>query len=264
MVCAGYLAGCGGSSSNSIAINSGGAGDYASPGYNADGVVTSTPNSSAPAFAPTGAATAHSSAATAAADKLTSAATPGNNAYMVGPLDVLDVTVFKVPDLAKTVQVSDDGNINYPLVGDIHAAGKTARQIEQELKQKLGAKYLRDPQVTVLIREYNSQRVTIEGSVKTSGVFSIKGRTSLMQVLAMAGGVDDSTASGDVVLFRKIDGTRSAARFDTDAIKKGTSEDPELQPGDVIVVDTSATKLALSNIMKVLPLAGTAAMFSGL
>jgi polysaccharide export outer membrane protein len=169
-----------------------------------------------------------------------------------------------VPDLAKTVQVADDGTINYPLIGDIHAAGKTAKQLEQELTQKLGAKYLRDPQVTVLIKEYNSQRVTVEGSVKTSGVYGIKGTTSLMQILAMAGGIDDNTASGAVVVFRTIDDVRSVARFDTDAIKKGTAEDPELAPGDVIVVDTSATKVAMENILKVVPLATTAAIFSGL
>lgn len=255
-VCAACLGGCAGSSSNTASV---GAGGYDASGRYSDNVASA---SNATAFAPTAAAVAHSDAATTAADKLTSAAKPGNSAYMIGPLDVLDVSVFKVPDLQKTVQVAEDGTINYPLVGDIHAAGKTAKEVEQELTHKLGAKYIRDPQVTVLIKEYNSQRVTIEGSIKTSGAYGLKGATSLMQVLAMAGGIDDSIASGDVVIFRTIDGTRSAARFDADAIRKGNAEDPELQPGDVIVVDTSATKLALSNILKVLPLATTAAVFS--
>jgi len=256
--CAGFLADCAASSSNTTALNA--------PEYTSSGAVDSygSSASSSTAFAPTAAAAAHSTAASEAADKLTSAARPGNSAYMIGPLDVLDVQVFKVPDLAKTVQVADDGTINYPLIGDIHAAGKTAKQLEQELTQKLGAKYLRDPQVTVLIKEYNSQRVTVEGSVKTSGVYGIKGTTSLMQILAMAGGIDDNTASGAVVVFRTIDDVRSVARFDTDAIKKGTAEDPELAPGDVIVVDTSATKVAMENILKVVPLATTAAIFSGL
>ena len=72
-----------------------------------------------------------------------------------------------------------------------------------------------------MIKEYNSQRVTVSGSVKTSGVYAIKGNTSLMQVIAMAGDVDTSTDSGDVVVFRTIDGQRSAAKFDIDAIKAG-------------------------------------------
>ncbi len=227
MVCVACLGGCGSSSSS-----------------------TST------AFAATPAAEA--------AAKLTSVATPGNSAYRIGPLDVLDVSVFKVPDLTKTVQVADDGTIDYPLVGDVPAAGKTAHQLERDLMQKLGGKYLRSPQVSVFVREYNSQRVTVEGSVKTTGVFAIKGRTSLIQVVAMAGGIDTTVASGDVVVFRTIDGKRSAARFDVEAIKKGEAEDPEVEPGDVVVIDTSSTKVALNNVLRFLPVATSAVVFAPL
>ena len=241
----------------------GGAGDSSSVGYNSDGSLTSNTSSVANAFAPTGAAV-HSAAASQAADALTSVAKPGNAAYKIGPLDVLDVTVFKVPDLAKTVQVAEDGTINYPLIGEVPAAGKTAHELEQSLTAKLGAKYLRDPQVTVMIKEYNSQRVTVSGSVKTSGVYAIKGNTSLMQVIAMAGDVDTATDSGDVVVFRTIDGQRSAARFDIDAIKAGRAADPQVEPGDVVVVDSSATKVALHNVLMALPLATTAAVFAAM
>ena len=79
----------------------------------------------------------------------------GNEAYKIGPLDVLDVTVLKVPDLSKTVQVDRNGNITYPLIGEIPAAGKTARELARELVQRLGAKYLRSPQITVTIKQYN-------------------------------------------------------------------------------------------------------------
>jgi polysaccharide biosynthesis/export protein len=257
------LAGCAGSSGNFAAVN--GAGDTGSPGYNADGSVSSTASAGTTAFAPTASATAvHSSAASQAADALTSVAKPGSSAYKIGPLDVLDVTVFKVPDLAKTVQVADDGTINYPLIGDIAAAGKTAKELEHDLTKKLGAKYIRDPQVTVFVKEYNSQRVTVSGAVKTSGVYSIKGNTSLMSVIAMAGDVDTTVDSGDVVVFRTIDGTRSAAKFDIDAIKAGKSVDPEVEPGDVVVVDSSSTKVALHNVLMALPLATTAAVFAGI
>jgi polysaccharide biosynthesis/export protein len=204
---------------------------------------------------------AENSRAAESAKRLTAAATPGNGAYKIGPLDVLDISVFKVPDLSKTVQVGDDGNITYPLVGDVPAAGRTTHQVEQELAQRLGAKYLRSPQVTVLVREYNSQRVTVEGSVKTPGVYAMKGRTSLVQALAMAGGIDSTVGSGDVVVFRIVDGKRSAARFDFEAITKGKAEDPELQPDDVVVADTSDAKVVLHNILGVLPLATAGAIF---
>jgi polysaccharide biosynthesis/export protein len=226
IACAACLGGCGGSLSGNISANS---------------------------FAPTPAAEA--------AAKLTASGTRGNSAYKIGPLDGLEISVFKVPDLTKAVQVSDDGTINYPLVGQVEAAGKTAKELEHDLAEKLGAKYIRDPQVTVLIRDYNSQRVTVEGGVKTTGVYALKGRTTLSQALAMAGDVDAAIASGDIVIFRTIDGKRSAARFDFDDIRSGKVEDPELQPGDVIVADTSATKIALNNVMKLLPLATSAAIF---
>jgi polysaccharide biosynthesis/export protein len=203
----------------------------------------------------------HEAALAQAADKFTAGATPGNNAYKIGPLDVLDVQVFQVPDLTRSVQVADTGVINYPLVGEIRAAGKTAHQLELDLAKKLGDKYLQSPQVTVFIKEYNSQRVTVEGSVKNTGIFPLKGQTTLMQALALAGDVDINVASGDVVIFRTIDGKRSAARFEFDSIKTGKTQDPELQPGDVIVVDTSASKVALQNFLRILPVAGAAASF---
>jgi polysaccharide biosynthesis/export protein len=195
------------------------------------------------------------------AAKITSTATPGNSAYKIGPLDLLEITVFRVPDLTKTVQVSDMGTIEYPLVGEVKAAGKTAHEIEKDLEQKLGGKYIRSPQVTVLIKEYNSQRITIEGSVKTPGIYPMKGPTSLVQAIALSGGVDATVASGDIVIFRTIDGVRSAARFDIDSVKKGDAPDPELQPNDLVIVGTSDTKLALNNVLRVLPLATSAAIF---
>jgi polysaccharide biosynthesis/export protein len=254
VVCAAWVAGCAGSS-NSGAPTSGGLGDTAAPNYSSDSAAA-TPAT----FTPTAGAV-HSAPAAEAAAKLTSAATPGSSAYKIGPLDVLDVSVFKVPDLSKTVQVDEDGTITYPLIGQVHAAGRTAHDLEVDLKQKLGEKYLRSPQINVLVKEYNSQRVTISGAVKTTGVYAIKGRTTLLQVISMAGDIDNSTASGDIVVFRTIDSQRSAARFDADSIKNGKAEDPEVLPGDVIVVDTSGTKVVLSNVLRVLPLATSAAIF---
>jgi polysaccharide biosynthesis/export protein len=254
LVCAAWVAGCAGSS-NSAAPAAGGLGDNGGPSY------TSESGVAAPAtFTPTAAAV-HSTPAAEAAAKLTSAATPGSNAYKIGPLDVLEVAVFKVPDLSKTVQVGEDGTITYPLIGQVHAAGRTAHDLEVDLKQRLGEKYLRSPQINVLVKEYNSQRVTISGAVKTTGVYAIKGRTTLLQVIAMAGDIDVSTASGDIVVFRNVDGQRTAARFEAEPIKNGKADDPEMLPGDVIVVDTSATKVALSNVLRVLPLATSAAIF---
>src|SRR5687768_12757963 len=116
--------------------------------------------------------------------------------YAIGPLDVLEITVFKVPDLSKTVEVSDTGSINLPLVGEVPAAGRTAQQLERDLTVRLGGKYLQNPQVTVYVKDHKSQRVTIQGAVKAPGMFPLSGRTTLLQGIALAGGrdkVSDST-----------------------------------------------------------------------
>ena len=106
-------------------------------------------------------------------------------------MDVLDISVFQVPELTKSVQVADTGTINLPLLGEVVVAGRTAQQVERDLTTKLGAKYLQNPQVTVFVKEYNSHQVTIQGEIKKPGVFPLKGSTSLLQLIALAGGFED-------------------------------------------------------------------------
>ena len=165
--------------------------------------------------------------------------------------------MFNVPDLSKTVQVAETGTVNLPLVGEVPAAGKTAQQLERELTAKLGAKYLQNPQVTVLVKENNSHKVTIEGAVKSPGVYPMKGETTLLQSMAMAGGLDPNSDS-TVLLLRNNGGKRSAGKFDIAAIQNGNADDPAIQSGDVLVVGTSAIKAGFNNILKALPLVGIA------
>ena len=188
-----------------------------------------------------------------AADKLTSAATPGNSGYKIGPLDVIEFSVYKVPDLKRTVQVAETGTVNLPLVGEVEAAGRTAHEVERDLAGQLGKTYLQSPQVTVLVKEYNSQRVTVEGAVKRPGVYPLRGKTSLLQVIATAQGLD-TVSDTTVVVFRHIEGKRLAARFDVDQIRSGQTTDPAIQSGDVVVAPTSAMKGAFETILKSLPL----------
>jgi polysaccharide export outer membrane protein len=201
--------------------------------------------------------TAHSAdtkPAARAAEKLTSAATPGSNGYKIGPLDVIEFSVFKVAELARTAQVSEVGTVNLPLVGEVQVAGKTAQEMERDLARKLGAKYLQSPQVTVLVKEYNSQRVTVEGAVRKPGVYPIRGKTTLLQVIATAEGLD-SQSDTTVVVFRQVEGKRMAARFDVGQIRSGQSGDPAIQSGDVVVAPTSATKATFDVILRSLPIA---------
>jgi len=179
--------------------------------------------------------------------------------YKIGAQDVLDVSVFKVPELSKNVQVADIGTINLPLVGEVPVAGKTAQEVERDLTSRLGTKYLQNPQVSVYVKEHNSQSMTVEGAVKKPGVYPIKGKTSLLQSLAYAGGLEPNSDS-TVVVFRYTDGTRTAARFEVDNIQSGQAEDPVLQGGDVVVVGTSAIKETFNNVLRILPAVGAFAL----
>lgn len=187
------------------------------------------------------------------ADAFASAAAPGSAGYKIGPLDVLDISVFKAPELARSVQVAETGTINLPLVGEIAAAGRTAQEVERDLAKKLGAKYMQSPQVTVYVKEYNSQRVTVEGAVKKPGIYPLRGRTTLIQSLAMAEGLDPSSDSSNVVVFRRVDGKRFAAKFDVAQIRAGQAEDPVIVQGDMIVANASAMKAVWQDLLRALP-----------
>ena len=194
-----------------------------------------------------------------APDAPTSAAMSVSGADKIGPTDVLDISVFQVPELTKSVQVSESGTVNLPLVGEISVAGQSAQEVERALTASLGAKYVKNPQVTVYVKDYNSSRVTITGEVKNPGVFPIKGSTSLVQLVAMAGGLGDSSDQ-TVLVLRQSNGKRSAAKFDVSAIQNGEAEDPILQPGDQILAGTSVIKKGFNTILKALPLAGVFTM----
>lgn len=185
--------------------------------------------------------------------RLTAATDPSSSAYKIGPLDLLDITVFRVPELSKSVQVAATGTINLPLVGEVPAAGRTARDVERDLTKRFGGKFLQSPQVNVTIKEYNSQRVTIDGAVKKPGVYPIRGETTLLQLIATAEGLTD-TAQTEIAVFRKSDGKNQAAKFDVDQIRSGSAKDPEIMEGDLIVVSDSSLKTTYQGLLKALPI----------
>jgi polysaccharide export outer membrane protein len=189
-----------------------------------------------------------------AASKYVATSTPGATGYLVGPQDVLDITVFQAPDLSKTLQVAEDGTLNLPLTGQMMAAGKSPSKLEREIATRLNARYMKSAQVTVFVKEYNSQRVTVEGAVKSPGVFPLRGHETLMQVIAKGGGLDRQVSSSNVVIFRTVDGTQTVTRYDLDSIRSG-APDPQILPGDVIVVDDSMAKQGLQVFLRLTPLA---------
>lgn len=184
----------------------------------------------------------------------------GVSAYQIGAQDLLEITVFNVPELSKTLQVADTGTINFPLLGEVPVAGKTARQVEQDLTARLGADYLQNPQVTVYVKENNSRNITISGAVKKPGVYPLTTRTSLLQAIAIAEGFGES-AESTVLVLRGTGRKQSAAKFDIAAIQSGRMADPTLQAGDRVVVGESAIKKGFNTFLKAVPMIGTFALF---
>lgn len=127
--------------------------------------------------------------------------------YVIGPEDVLDVEVFNVPELTKTVRVANDGTISLALLGRVRAAGLTADQLRRDLEQRWGQTYLQSPQVIVFIREFHAQPVSVIGAVEKPGVYELKGPRSLIEVLSMAGGLARTgTAAGRTLIVTRRGG----------------------------------------------------------
>ncbi len=175
--------------------------------------------------------------------------------YVIAPQDKLNINVFKEKDLSLTdVQVDASGQISFPLIGDLHAAGKTAQQLAQDIALRLSEKYLQSPQVSVVVSQSVNLKVTVEGEVKTPGVFQMPGRTTLMQVIAMAGGPGETANLHKVAIIRSINGKRTALLCDYVTIRDGRSIDPVIKGEDVVVMDGSSSKSAWNSLMKSLPL----------
>lgn len=174
--------------------------------------------------------------------------------YPIGVGDKLSLRVFQVPDLSFDELVVDtSGDIHLPLIGSVRATGMTANQLAAEVAARLSAQYLRNPQVTVAVREAASQKITVDGAVTKPGVYTMRGGTSLLQAVAMAEGPTRVADLTNVALFRTIDGQRSVALFDLAAIRQGRAADPVVLGDDVIVVDTSRMSVALREIVAALP-----------
>ena len=168
--------------------------------------------------------------------------------YRVAPMDVLEVTVYDAPNLSRPAQVSASGYISLPLIGDVKATGKTTDQLQTDIASRLRKDLMQSPQVFVTVKEYNSQRVTVDGAVKAPGVFPLKGKTTLVEAVAQAGGLNEMGSPSSVYVLRQVDGKKMAARFDLNEIRKGQKQDPVMQAGDIVMVDESGSKVMFKNL----------------
>jgi polysaccharide biosynthesis/export protein len=165
--------------------------------------------------------------------------------YVIGPEDVLDISVWSNQELTRTVPVRPDGKISLPLLNDIQAAGLTPMDLRETLTKGL-TQYIPKPSVSVLVREIHSFKVTVLGQVKTPGRYELKGRATVLDVLAMAGGLNEFAARNRILVLRNDGGAERQIRFPYDKLtsrpsngasaKDGGDTNFCVQPGDVVVV----------------------------
>lgn len=178
-----------------------------------------------------------------------------SNAYLVGPFDKLAIDVFGIEDLSdKEVQVDASGRISFPLAGVVEVAGLTPGEIETVLTQRLREAYVRNPQVTVNLKETVSQVVTIEGEVREPGLYPVIGRMTLLRAIARAKGTTEFSKLNNIMIFRTVNGQKLAALYNLGAIRKGNYSDPEIYANDVIVVSDSKARRVFKDLLSTAPL----------
>jgi polysaccharide export outer membrane protein len=161
-----------------------------------------------------------------------------DSAYVIGSNDVLSVSVWKEPDISRSVPVRSDGKISLPLVGELQASGETPRQLEQEITKRL-QNYISEPEVTVIVTDSKSQKVNILGMVARPGAYLLTSNTTVLDAIAMAGGFKDFAKQKSVYVLRQApDGTQQRMPFNYKDVIKGKSaeQNVRLQAGDTVVI----------------------------
>lgn len=166
-----------------------------------------------------------------------SAETKPAHAYIIQPGDILIVSVWKERDLQSEIAVRPDGGLNFPLVGEIMASGKTIEQLQKELADKL-TKYVPDPVVTVSVKQSSGNKIYVVGKVNRPGEFIAYRNMDVMQALSMSGGPTPYASVNKIKILRRVNGEQKVFLFKYSRVEKG--EDLEqnivLQGGDVVVV----------------------------
>lgn len=166
--------------------------------------------------------------------------------YRIGANDLLEIDVYGVSDLKRTVRVNSTGMVSLPLIGSIKLLGMSAQQAEAAIAKSYGEKYLQDPQISVFIREFTTQRVTIEGAVARPGIYPLTGQITLLRAMALAGGRGSLANLENVMVYRtEPDGKLSSAMYDMERIGSGEIPDPVILPEDVIVVQRKPARVFL-------------------
>jgi polysaccharide export outer membrane protein len=160
-------------------------------------------------------------------------------ASTLGPGDVLEVKVYDEVELSGIFAVGSSGTINYPLVGKVEVSGFTSSDVADTIQQKLSEKYLKNPQVSIVIREYNSKKVSVFGEVNKPGTFKFEDSMTVIQAVSMAGGFTKTASKNQTNVTRFESGEEKKYFVPVEAIAEGKTKNFFLRPGDIIYVPES-------------------------
>ena len=173
-------------------------------------------------------------------DKLSNAV---GSEYVIGAEDLLDITVWRNPDLSRQVQVRPDGRISMPIIRDVVAVGKTPTKLAEEMMNRL-KEYVQNPVVAVTLKEVNSSNIFLLGEVANPGKYPLKSKTTLLQGITIAGGFKETAARNQIVIFRFTEVApglkRFTASYDDIVLRSGIADNFELKPGDTLVVPSES------------------------
>lgn len=181
--------------------------------------------------------------------------TSAERPYLIGPYDKLSVNVYGAEDLSvEEVQADASGRIALPLVGSVEASGKTPVEMADAIEAALRGRYVRNPQVSVNVKEAVSQLITVDGQVQQPGMYPVVGSMTLQRSIATAKGLSEFAKLSDVVVFRTVNGQRMAALYNLEAIRRGYYPDPPVYARDVVVVGDSPSRRLFRDVLAAAPL----------
>ena len=163
----------------------------------------------------------------------------GGSDYKVGRQDLLEIKVFDLDELNQTVRVADDGSITVPLLGRLQVAGLTKGELEALIARLLEERFVRDPQVTIFVKEYESKKVAVSGAVKKPGTYEMLGEKTLLEMISQAGGLDAEPGK-QIYIFRQNNEGGEAQRLAVDldrlVYRAEAALNVALAPGDIVYV----------------------------
>jgi polysaccharide biosynthesis/export protein len=180
--------------------------------------------------------------------------TAANGPYLLARGDKIAVNIYQEEELSqRDVLIDAAGRISLPLIGELQAEGLSSGELARQIEAAYGRSYLRNPEANVLLLEARPRTVSVEGQVRNAGVYRIEPGQTLLTALALAGSPTETAKLDEVLVFRMLGGQRFGGRFDVTEVRAGRMPDPQLMPGDVVVIGYDRARGIYRDVLQVMP-----------